>query len=74
MVTVNNQTEYEAAVAAEDAEIILGAVIEVLTVPTHACTITMPSGTGMTGAIVNSCGPGEAVLAYGGAALPYPGP
>ena len=74
MTLVNNQSEYEAAVAAEDAEITLGAVIDVLTVPTHACLITMPSGTGLTGAIVNSCSAGEAVLAYGGAAYPYPGP
>lgn len=72
MVTVNNQTEYEAAVAAEDVEITLGAVVNTLTVPTHACAIVMPVGTGMTGAIVNSCGAGTAFLYFGGATHPEP--
>jgi len=67
MVTVTNQAEFEAAVAASEAEIALGAIINTLTVPTHSCTITMSAGTGMTGAIVNSCSAGESRLYYGGA-------
>jgi len=74
MVTVTSQAEYEAAVAASEAEITLGATVPTLTVPTHSCTIVMPAGTGMTGAIVNSCQAGTASLYYGGAAPTLPTP
>lgn len=67
MPTVTNQAEYEAAVAASSAEITLSAAIVALTAPTHSCKITMPSGTGLTGAVVAACTAGEVTLYFGGA-------
>jgi len=72
MVTVTNQAEFEAAVTAEEAEITLGAIVNTLTVPIHACVLIMPAGTGVTGAIVNSCSAGIAMLYYGGTTAPIP--